>query len=88
VENHDVLWWQCPGAISGRKGLTFVLQFQEKKAQENSYFSSLCAGPKSCITGGTLSVLFAVSEWTAIQAFFSSTQLKVFLHTDKPNGPG
>jgi len=72
----------------GGRDLLVCYSFKRKRAQENSYFSSLCAGPKSCITGGILSVLFAVSEWTAIQAFFSSTQLKVFLHTDKPNGPG
>jgi len=59
----------------------------EKKSGEDSFFPATMQSRRAAISC-TLSVLVAASEWTAIQVFFSLTQLKVFLHTNKPNGPG
>ena len=77
------------GAISGRRGDCFsVAVLKMRKKSGDSFYSSPKGRVEELHNRGTVSVSVAVSEWTAIQVFFSLMQLKVFLHTNKPNGPG
>jgi len=72
----------------GERDLLFCYSVKsEKKRGGDSSFPATVQSRRAAMPG-TLSVLFAISEWTAIQVFFSLTQLRVFLHTNKPNGPG
>jgi len=75
-------------AIVGGEGSAFCYTLQsEKKAEMILLHPAIVQSPRVAMPG-TLTVLVAVSEWTAMQVFFSLTQLRVFLHTNKPNGPG
>ena len=76
------------GAFSVRENLLFCYSVKSEKKADGILLFPATVQSQAAAIPGTLSVLVAVLEWTAIQVFFSLTQLKVSLHINKPNGPG